>query len=308
MEVSGPASTCPSCGAQAQPGMAFCSNCGSSLTTAQAPTTSPEAAPAQSAQPAVPAAGEPRQQQSIGDFLAQIGGGSSGIPALVATIVVCAILSLALWEPFAQPAKWIRDALPEETCSGKAIKSTEMYVCSAKLGFYQALGPIVLTIIVFLFRMPIKAWIDKVSAGIPREGRFLFAPVVATAAFTLSWAGFHSETADATGILPQRVFPVVIAIFTYGVARWGSDLQRMSAGFFEFRDGFAKPIRFAVLILAPMLLSYIITNQDRVSQTATKEQVVVIFALSLGFLMLAPRTGDAMAGMSEQVGLKRSAT
>ena len=94
----------------------------------------------------------------------------------------------------------------------------------------------------------------------------------------------------------------------YSVARWGSDLQRLFAGFFEFRDGFAKPVRFAVLILVPILLSYLITNQDRVSQTATKEQVVVIVALSLGFLMLAPREGDAMAGMSEQVGLKGTAT
>jgi len=67
-------------------------------------------------------------------------------------------------------------------------------------------------------------------------------------------------------------------------------------------------VRLIVLVVAPMVLSYIITNQDRVSQTATKEQVVVLFALSLGFLMLAPRSGDAMAGMSEQVGLKRPVT
>ena len=287
--------------------MAFCSDCGTSLTSAQpaSPGTSQLAAPAvtQSAAPA-----QAREAPSLGEFLANIGGGSSGIPALAVTIVVCAVLALVLWEPFAQPSKWIRDALPDDTCVGKPVKSTEMYLCSAKIGFYQALGPIVLTIIVFLFRMPIKAWIDKVSVNIPRDGRFLFAPVVATAAFTLSWAGFHSETASINGILPQRIFPVVVGVFTFGVARWGSDLQRIFAGFFEFRDGFAKPLRFVVLILAPIILSYLITNQDRVSQTATKEQVVVLFALSLGFLMLAPRSGDAMAGMSAQLGVKRPAT
>src|SRR5215212_6300143 len=203
MEFSETARTCPSCGAQAEPGMAFCPNCGTSLTASTtssqpADELTPAPQPVQAAVAATP--GEPRPAPSLGEFLAQIGGGSSGIPGLAVTIVVCAILSLVLWEPFAQPAKWIRDALPDDTCTGKAIHSTEMYICSAKIGFYQALGPIVLTIIVFMFRMPIKAWIDKVSVNIPRDGRFLFAPVVATAAFTLSWAGFHSETASLNGI------------------------------------------------------------------------------------------------------------
>ena len=303
------ASTCPSCHAATEPDMAFCASCGTALTVKPAAAAvTPEAAIESSQPVAAIAAAEPRQQQTFGEFLAQIGGERTGVAGLIAVIVVCSLLSLVLWEPFAQPAKWIRDALPDSTCVGKPIKSTEMYICSAKIGFYQALGPIVLTILVFLFRMPIKAWIDKVSVNLPLEARFLFAPVVATAAFTLSWAGFHSETASLTGILPQRIFPVVVGVFTYSVARWGSDLQRLFAGFFEFRDGFAKPVRFAVLILVPILLSYLITNQDRVTQTATKEQVVVIVALSLGFLMLAPRTGDAMAGMSEQVGIKGTAT
>jgi hypothetical protein len=242
------ATTCPACGSPAEPGMAFCSNCGASLT---------EAAPAaaSNATQSAAASGEPRQQQTIGEFLGQIGGEKSGIAGLVAVIVVCALLSLVLWTPFAEPAKLIRDVLPDDTCVGKQVKSTEMYLCSAKIGMYQVAGPVILMIIVFIFRMPIKAWVDKVSPNLPPEGRFLFAPVIATAAFTLSWAGFHADTASLTGILPQRIFPVVVGVFTYSVSRWGSDLQRMFAGFFDFRDGFAKPVRIAVLILVPIVLS-----------------------------------------------------
>ena len=287
---------CLSCGTALEPGQAFCPSCG----TAVAPQ--PSAAPVG---PDATASTQPTKQ-SLTDFLVSVGSEKTGIMAAVVVFVVCLALAYATWWPLSQPSKAIRDILPNATCTGKTPGTTSMYICSAKVGALQVVGPVVMMGLVYVFRRQIKAWLNKTLPSMPEEGRFLFAPVIATLAFTLSWAGFHYDTADLNGLLPQRMFPVVIAIFTFGVARWGPALQRSFAGFFAWRDTFPVAARLAVLIGVPILLSYLITNQDRVSDTATKEQEVVIVALALGFLMLAPRQGNVLAGMGQTVaGLKR---
>jgi hypothetical protein len=240
-------------------------------------------------------------------MLASIGGEQNGLLAAGFVIIVCVVLAVVTWYPLSLPSRVIRDdILPDWTCTSETPQTTGMYICSAKVGMLQVAGPLLMMGLIFVFRNQLKARLDKLAPSLPPEGRFLFAPVIATLVFTLSWAGFHFDTADQTGILPQRVFPALVGFTTFGFARWGPDLQRALRGFFDFRDTLPMALRLAVLIGIPLLFSYLLTNQERVSQTATKEQVVVILALALGFLMLAPRTGDALAGMGQVLARTRA--
>jgi phosphate starvation-inducible membrane PsiE len=77
-------------------------------------------------------------------------------------------------------------------------------------------------------------------------------------------------------------------------------------GFFDFRDAFPVPIRLLAVIAVPALLAFLITNQESVSDTALKEQFVVLVALAMGFLMMAPRSGDALTGMGQTLTQARS--
>jgi hypothetical protein len=283
---------CPACGAAIAVESKFCPACGASLLTVETPPAMPPAP-----------AGE---QKTMGEFLASIGQERSGLLAAAVVFIVCAVLSVAGWYPFSLPSRLVAEALPDADCTSETPGSTGMYLCSLKVGALQAVTPVAMLVLVFVFRSQIKAWLDRFSPSLPQEGRFLFAPVLATLAFLLSWAGLHFDTGEANGILPQRIFPAVIGLFTYSVARWGPDLQRSFDGFLEGRDRFPKLLRIAAVIVIPLVLSYVITNQDRVSQTALKEQVVVLVALATGFLMLAPRTGDVLAGMGRAIGLERA--
>jgi hypothetical protein len=73
------------------------------------------------------------------------------------------------------------------------------------------------------------------------------------------------------------------------VGRFGPEFQSRFAGAFHFRDKFPQWMRLGALIVAPLLVSLVITAQYRVSQNALKEQVVVILSMCAGYVMLAPR-------------------
>jgi hypothetical protein len=78
-------------------------------------------------------------------------------------------------------------------------------------------------------------------------------------------------------------------------------LQSSLKSFFDTRDKFPKFVRFLIVIAVPILLSLAITAQERVSQEALKEQFVVVVALITGFMVMAPRSGDIMAGAQKAI-------
>jgi hypothetical protein len=55
--------------------------------------------------------------------------------------------------------------------------------------------------------------------------------------------------------------------------------------------------RYGIAMLVPLVLSFIITFQDRVTAAAFKEQLVTLVALGTGFLALTPRDGNIPAGV-----------
>jgi len=144
-------------------------------------------------------------------------------------------------------------------------------------------------------------WIGRVTPKLPQGARFLVAPLLATAIFVIAWSGAHKDTGSSVGLLPQNIFPAVIGLFTYGVARYGQGVQCGLVNFFELRDKFPRFLRLLVVIAVPITISLAITVQQRVTMEALKEQFVVMVALATGYLMISPRNGDLLSGARQMM-------
>jgi hypothetical protein len=92
------------------------------------------------------------------------------------------------------------------------------------------------------------------------------------------------------------MMPAIVALYTYSLVRYGPSLQRKLAGFFNVREKLPKVVRLLITIGVPTAVSLLITNQRRVSDTAQKEQLVVLLGLVLAYLMLSPRNVDVAGG------------
>ena len=76
----------------------------------------------------------------------------------------------------------------------------------------------------------------------------------------------------------------------------------MLHGFFSLRDRVLIGPRLALVFALPMALSYAATRPSVLSDAALREQLIVLLALVVGFLMLAPRgdfTAQAVSAANE---------
>ena len=108
-----------------------------------------------------------------------------------------------------------------------------------------------------------------------------------------------ARTMKADGFRPGKVPMSVLT------QRYGPTLQQRLAGFFELRDRFPARLRFAIAFAVPILISLLITAEFRVTQTALKEQLVVLISLCCGYLALAPRDGDPLSGVKQLMSERR---
>jgi len=261
---------CSKCGTENAVGEPKCKSCGNELT---------------------------KQSGTIMSFLHAANQDTSGVKAAVIIFIFCALLSLIGWFPLGLPTRLIRAIIPVDiTCTNMQPGSFQMYICSAGVGLLTIAVPILLMLIIFLLRKPLTKWVQQLIPKLPEESRFLVMPAFATIIFIIAWSGAHKDTGSQWGILPQMVFPAVIGLFTYSVTRYGPRLQLGLKPFFDTRDKFPKFLRFLIVMAVPIVISLVITAQERVSQEALKEQFVVLVTLITGFLVMAPRSGDIMAG------------
>jgi hypothetical protein len=232
-------------------------------------------------------------------FLASAQADPSGLRAAAVVFVAAAILSVVGWAPLAVPPTLIGAFVPVGNCTSFTPASPQMYVCSAKVAALTLVGPLATMALMFVFRHQLTHWAGRLSPKLPAETRFLVAPLVATVIFTMSWASIHSSTASDMGILPQTIFPALIGLFTFATTRFGPALQQRLGRFFDLRDRFPLRTRVAASIAVPLLVSLAITAEQRVSETAMKEQLVVLISLCTGYLALAPRGGDLVSGVGQ---------
>jgi hypothetical protein len=184
-----------------------------------------------------------------------------------------------------------RNIINPGNCSGYEVKTIGMYICSAFVAFKMLLGPLLVMLVIFLFRKSIIGFINKMKPKIPNDFQFLLAPLVSTFLFTIVWSGSHPSIMDTEGIIDQRSFPVIVGLFTFITTFYYKEIQKKLVPFFEKRDKFSKPIRYVFAFAIPFFLSLIITFEDRVSNVALKEQIIVIISLITGYLVLLPRSG-----------------
>jgi hypothetical protein len=253
--------------------------------------------PPQTSSGAAPASGPATPAADLASLSRLFESNPSGLLQGAAVFIVSAVISFLGWIPFSLPPRWFTALVPPGNCSKYPVASLAMYLCSAKIAAFILVVPLLTALVVFLLRRQLAGVTARVLPRLPAAMRFLVAPAMATLFFVIVWAGAHYQTGGGSGLLPQRVFPALIGLFTYVTGRYGPDLQRSLAGFFDGRDKVPKFVRLLAVILVPSLLALIITYQQRVSATAFKEQVVVLVGLVMGYLMLAPRQGDLLGGI-----------
>lgn len=225
--------------------------------------------------------------------LARLGGAieddSSGVLGLLVVAAAGLTVSYVFWALFAQPLAIVSDILPEKTCAGEIPGTSGMRSCATQAGVLKMVGPIAFAVGIFIARRPLTRWTQALATKLPDGLRPLVAPMLATLLFLLMWAGTHKDSSDEVGLLPQKAFPALIGSYTYAVMRWGTELQRRLSGFLDLRDRLPFVARLVITLAVPTAVSFIITNQDRVSDSALKEQFVVVIGLSLAYLFLVPR-------------------
>lgn len=185
-----------------------------------------------------------------------------------------------------------RNIVNPGNCSGHEVKTLGMYICSAFVAFKTLLGPLLVMAVIIIFRKSIIKLIHKLQPKVPHTYRFLLAPLVSTLIFTIIWSGSHPNIYDTNGIINQRFFPAIVGLFTFITANYQNQIQEKLKGFFIKRDTFSKPLRYLIAFAIPFILSMIITFEDRVSNVAFKEQLIVIISLISGYLVLLPRKGS----------------
>jgi hypothetical protein len=225
-------------------------------------------------------------------FLDQLAKPGNGLLAAGVTLALGSALSYLAWPLLAIPGKAMKDVIPRGNCTSETPGSSGMYFCSVKAGFLTALGPLLTVVIAIVFRRPIAAQLQKLTRKLPRNSSTLLTPLVATAMFTMVHASVHDKTADQTGVVPQRMFPALIGLFTFGVARLAPAVSQRFSNRIDARDRFPVVLRVVVALAIPLGASYFLTNQERVSDTALKEQLIAVLTLFTSYAALVPRDGD----------------
>ena len=271
---------CSKCKADNPDGVRFCTSCGNPLQ--QAASQSP-------GQPAIPSLnGKAQSPSSI--------TGQTILIQMIIVIAVCVVLSLVLSYIFVPLGSAVKGLLPQWTCTNEVVGSIEMYLCSMKIGLMAILPSIVIIVIVFVLRKPLNKLMESLAKKLPENTRFIVPPIMATLIFSLAWSWYHVDTSSSTGIMPNRIFPVFVGLFTYSAIQFGPKIQNAMASFFRSREKVPVFFRYILVLAIPMGIALLITNQERVTEEALKEQVVVIIALIAAYLLVSPLLEKQSAG------------
>jgi hypothetical protein len=248
------------------------------------------------------------QGTGLTPFFERLHTDESGVLGLFVVLLLAVLLSYLLWPLAVEPTKAVNEVLPSMNCTGEVPGTSGMRTCATKVAAVKMVGPMSIALVVVLMRGRLARWIQRLAKGLHPGGRPLIAPLLATLLFLLVWAGAHTITGDQTGLLPQKMLPAVIGVFTYAITRYSSGLQRKFGGFFQRRDHLPKWVRVVIALGIPTAVSLLLTNQDRVSDTARKEQLVVLLGLVIAYMMLAPSSGDVAGEARRVLGLGDSGT
>ena len=229
---------------------------------------------------------------NVTNFFDHMAKPGNGLVAGAVALIVGIVPSYLLWPILAIPGKILKDAIPRGNCRSETPGTTAMYFCSVKAGTLTALGPFLTLVVALSFRQPLAAQLRKLTSRLPTNSTALVTPVVATAMFTMVHAAVHDKTADQTGLVPQRMFPALIGLFTFAAGRAAPAVARRYGGAIDRRNRAPIAVRVVVALAVPLASSYFLTNQNSVTDTALKEQLVALLTLGTSYAALVPRDGD----------------
>ena len=306
---------CSRCGAELRAGAKFCTTCGANVASDATVTpigrppdlevTPPEVpflvegaeniTEDDAEVPAKPSVSAMWQARDWGGLTKLLLGGQGALGALGGVLViwfVTSFLSHRLWTLLRWPAEQIQGRISARNCSSLQAGTWDMYVCSARVGFFRVLGPLVVVLLSIVFRKPITAVIRRLRDRLPAGGG-LVSPVVVAMLFTMAYSQIHRDTttADLGPLIPQKTFPAAIAVFTYLAMRVGPRLTSHMGWFFRRRDRIPMVPRIVLAILIPVVYSYFLTNEDRVTDPARKEQLVIMASMITSYLAVVPTSG-----------------
>jgi len=254
------------------------------------------------------------------DWRRYVGPKTWGAPVVV-LLVGLAVTSL-LWTPLSWPARTLNtmvttvfEAVTPWTvtnCIEHTVGTWQMGVCSAVVGLFAVMGPLLIVLIMFVFRRQVTGAMKGGLAKVPPAIAYVVAPLIAVIIFTIGWAGVHFETEFLVGFVSNRHFPGFIGLFTYVTVQWGGWIHARITGALALRDRIPMWGRFVLTFAVPLALGIMLTRQDRVTDVAMKEQFVVVVAVAAGWFLLAPRMdrkGAAAIGqaLDTAVGRRRGA-
>ena len=229
-----------------------------------------------------------------------ITGPGKDMLAVIAVLVVTMAISHLLAPILALPGNVLKDAIPRGDCTGEVAGTSAMYRCSVKVGFLTVLGPLLALVTSIVFRRPLMRQVRKLTAKLPRGSSMFVTPALATAMFTMVYASVHSQTSSQNGLVPQRMFPALLGLLTFLAARLRGTVARRFGGAITARDRIPGPLRAVIAFGLPMVVAYLIMRQDRVTETAAKEQIVALLTVFLSYSALVPRDGDFL-GAAERL-------
>lgn len=218
----------------------------------------------------------------------------TGILAVAAVFVVAAPVSWLAWIPFSWPGRVFTALWYPGNCVGLELGSAAMYRCSAAVGLRTLVGPLVIVVLLVLFRRRMTGLMQRTAHALPGYARFLVTPVYTTLAFALYYAPVHYEMGLFSGLVEQRTFPALMGAWTFALRRYGQMFGETPAvkELYDWRDKQPVGLRMAVAVLVPLAVSLAITFQDRVTQSVLKSQWIALLTITVGYLALMPRSQD----------------
>lgn len=232
-------------------------------------------------------AGAASETTSVHDVFRAIRLERSGVAAVVTVFLACALGSMILWWPLSLPARGLGTIIPDGTCGGITPGSGRMYACSLGIAFLTALPPILLLGGLVLLRAHVARWIDALRQRAPSDAGFLVVPLATTVLFGVLWSGLHVNAPGGRGLVPQSVFPGLVATVAFALTHFSARIAPGLQRFLAWRHRLAAGVRWAAIVSVPLVLSFVLTRQERVTQPVLKEQIVALVTVLVGYLLLA---------------------
>jgi hypothetical protein len=235
----------------------------------------------------------------VGRGLALVRDEPTGLAGAAIVFVLALLLTRLLWTPLAWPAGVVSSMVSRFTPTTCAMFGPANVVsdqaCGFVLGSLTVLGAVLAMVGLVLVRIPLRRLLGAPFSLLPETLAFLGPPLIAALAFTAGWAGVQYHFPERNGIVTDATFPAVVGLLAYALVRYGPWLRSAVEPLMGWRDGLSSRQRIGVVILVPVLVSIAGTP---IFRTPVRDQVSVIVAIVVAFLILAPpavRGGDEPA-------------